>query len=188
PDPFHVIDLPKHHEDHRRHLCKRVCLSKNAGSEIAQSGDRVENSANQQDADVAAEHEHRELPRNERQSMHAHNREHKEGRAEQQLVCDRVEILPEQSLLTQSAREQSIKAIAKTSEDKKNQSCAVMSVYDLDDHERQERESRQGELVRRGENLRQFERPCLRWICRKRGPHKLIFTGQYEGWQDRWPA
>src|ERR1700694_2538380 len=45
PDPTRMFDLKQHHEKHRRYLGKRIGLSKDTGTEIAQAGDSVKHSA-----------------------------------------------------------------------------------------------------------------------------------------------
>ena len=100
-------NLKQENEKDSGDLRKSVGLAKNAGTKIPQAGDGEKHGAGGENGNVAAEDQHRKLPRNLVQ-----DREHEKHRAQQKLVGDRVEILAEQSLLMECAGEQSIQAIA----------------------------------------------------------------------------
>src|SRR5947209_16826937 len=109
--PPDIVELPQHHKNNCCELSKRVCLAENARTKIAQPGNGVKHSADGEDANVAAENHNRELPRNL-----VDNGEHQKHRAEQHFVGNGIEILPEQSLLMQSTRQQSVQSITQASE------------------------------------------------------------------------
>lgn len=121
PHPMFRIDLKQHHKQNRRDLSQGVAFAKNAGTKITQACDCIEHSANQQDADVAAEDQDREFPGNE-----VDHGEHEKDCAQQHLVGNGVQVLAEQGLLMQAARKQAVESVAETGEQGQDECFFVM--------------------------------------------------------------
>lgn len=85
PDPALGPHFQQEHKKHGADLRNRVGLSKNARTEIAESGNREEHRAGCEDRNVAAKNDDRVFPWDFMQ-----NRENKKDRAEQQFVGDGV--------------------------------------------------------------------------------------------------
>src|SRR5579871_523257 len=151
PDPARGTNGIQHHEKHRGDLRKRIRLAEYAWPEVSQTGNGKQHRAGGQDRNVAAEHQHREFPRNLVQ-----NRKHGKHGAQQQLVGNWVEILPQQRLLMQFARQQSIQAIAQSRGDEQPERPRVSSLYQFDHDERHKDHAQQRQLVRRGQDLREL--------------------------------
>ena len=100
------------------------------------------------DAEVAAENQHRVLPGNL-----LHERKHQEQRAEQQLVGDWIEILPEQRLLMQGARQQSVESVAQSRGNQQAERPGPVAIDDRNDDEGNEDQAQQRDLVRRRQEL-----------------------------------
>ena len=113
---------------------------------IAQSGNRVEYSAGAENRNIAAEHQHGVFPGNLVQDS-----KHHEHGAEEELVGDRIEVLSQNRLLFEGAREQSIETVAHSRQNKQQQGRFVVSRDQVDDDERHEAHPQQGELVGRGQ-------------------------------------
>ena len=99
--------MKQEHKKDRGHLGERVRLAENAGPKLAQTGDRIEHSADSEDGNVPAEHHHGELPGNLVQY-----RQHEKHGTHEELVGDGIEILTEQCLLFELAGEQPVEAVA----------------------------------------------------------------------------
>src|SRR4029077_8607889 len=147
-DPPRRLDAIQHYEKDRGNLRKRVGLPENAGPEITESSDGIQHGAGGKNGNVAAEDQHSKLPRNLVQ-----NREHREHRAQQELVFDGIEILAEQSLLVQLAGQQAIQAVAESSDHEENQGPAITAVDQFVHDNRNENHPQQRKLVRRGKDL-----------------------------------
>src|SRR5205807_3872652 len=117
PDPGLRMCLHQHNEENGTDLRNRVGLAEDTGAEISQTCDREQHSASGENGNVAAENQHRILPRDLMQ-----NRKHEKHRAQQELVSDWIQILSEQCLLVECAGKQSVQAIAEAGNDEKNQS------------------------------------------------------------------
>src|SRR5258708_32735845 len=128
PYPVFSMHLKKHDKKHRRHLREGVGLAKNAGPEVAQPRYGVEHAADEKNADVSRENQHREFPRNE-----IDDRQNQENGAKQHFVGDGVEILAEQSLLMQAAGKQAVKAIAQAGQQREDERALVVVVEKLND-------------------------------------------------------
>jgi len=153
PHPLSVFHLKKHHENHGGQLGKSVGFAEDAGAEIAQSDNGIKQSADQHNADVAAEYHHRVFPGNLVQ-----NRKHHKNGAQQHFVGDGVEILAEQSLLMKPTGQQAVKTVAQTSEHEQKKRPAVTILKHFNNDERQERQPDQGELVGSSQDLRKLKR------------------------------
>src|SRR5205085_11838871 len=130
-------------------LSQRVRLAEDAGAEITQSCDGVEDTANQQNANIAAENKYGKFPGN----LFDHRKD-KKNRAEEHLVGNRIEILAEEGLLMEASGEQTVESVAQAGNDKQDQRSSVVMVEQFDHNEGQEGHARQGQLVGRGEDLR----------------------------------
>src|SRR5271157_4005997 len=168
PDPAYGLDELQQHEENRSHLREGVGLAKNAGTKVAQSGNHEQHAAYQHDGDVAAENHDGVFPLNQIALL---DREHQKHGAHQQLVGDGVEILAENRLLMEPAREQAIQAITQSGKNEQHQRPFEIVLDQIDDDEGQENHAQQRELVGRGQDLpevhRSFSPPaCPRALSR----------------------
>src|SRR5271165_1825934 len=153
PDPANRLDQKQQRKEDGGDLGKRVGLAEHAGAKIAQAGDHEEHAADEQNGDVAAEHDHRVFPRN----LMLDGKHEKHG-AHEQLVGDGIEVLAEQRLLMQSAGQQSVESVAKPGEDKQCERPLEVVLHQIDDDERQKDHAQQRELVGRGQHLAEIHR------------------------------
>src|SRR5450755_643770 len=141
-------DEKQHYEENRGHLREGVGFAEDAGAKIAQAGNHEQHSADQQDGNVATEYDDRIFPGN-----HALDREHEKHGAHEQFVGDGIEILAEDSLLVQGAREQAVEAVAHSGENKQRKRPFEIVLDDVNDDEGQKDHAQQRELVGRSQNL-----------------------------------
>lgn len=151
PDPADRINLQPQDKKDGGHLGEGVGFSEDAGAKVAQADDGEQERADSENADIAAEDEHGELPGN-----FAHDGEDKEHRAEQELVGYGVEILPEESLLLELAGEQAVESVAEAGKDEKSERPGVVAGDHVNNDERHKHHAQQRELVRRGKDLGKF--------------------------------
>lgn len=149
PDPAGRSNGEQHYKKDSGDLGEGVRLAEDAGPEIAQSRDGEQHRTGGEDRDVAAEDQYRKLPGN-----FVQDGEDWEHRAQQELVRNRIEILAEQGLLVQLASQQSIQAIAESSNHEKNEGPQIASLDEFDHDEGNKSHPQQRELVRSGEDLR----------------------------------
>ena len=105
-------DLLDEHDGEAEDLNDSVEFAEQAGAEVAQGASGEEQGGDEQDAEVAAEDEDRDVTRHE-----VHVGEHEEERAEQQLVGDGVQILAEGGALREPSGEEAIEAVREAGED-----------------------------------------------------------------------
>jgi len=148
PDPAQTVDLEQKREEYRGDLSEGVGFAEDAGSEVTQTGNGVEDDTGAKNRKITAENQHRIFPGNI-----AENGKHEEHGAEQKFVGDGIEILPQQSLLMQAAGKQAVEAIAETGKDEKNQRPEKFALDNLNHDEGNENHAQQRELIGRAENL-----------------------------------
>ena len=107
PDPAFVPDLKQHHKKDRATWANVLALPKMLGRKSRKPAMAYSTALANKNRDVAAEHQHRILPGNLVQDG-----EHHEHGAEQKLVRNGIEILPEHGLLLKRPRQQAIQAVA----------------------------------------------------------------------------
>src|ERR1700692_4690923 len=151
PNPAPWTYAVQHHKEYRGYLREGVGLAEDAGPKVTQSRDRKQHCARGQYGNIAAEHQHRVLPRNLVQDG-----KHWKHCAQQKLVRDRIKILPQQRLLMQLARQQPIESITETGDHEKNERPKIAALDQFNHNKRNENHAQQGELVRRSEDFRQF--------------------------------
>ena len=86
-NPAAGIDLRQHNRRYREDLSQRICLAQYAGGEISRACRSVQQSRNDDDANVSTE-DHDSDPHRDQSHMH----QYKEERAQQQFVRNGVEI------------------------------------------------------------------------------------------------
>src|ERR1700685_687531 len=118
-------------KEHGGDLREGIGFAKDAGAQIAQSGDGKQHGTGGQDGNIAAEHQHRKLPRNLVQ-----DRQHQKHGAQQELVRDGVEILAEQSLLVQFAGQQTVEAVAESRDHEENQGPEIAGLDEFNQNKR----------------------------------------------------
>jgi hypothetical protein len=79
--------------------------------------------------------------------------EREKHRAQQKLVGDGIEVLAEERLLMEAARELAVEAVAESGDDEEDQRGGVVTVDEAVDDEGQKQHAQERELVRRGEDL-----------------------------------
>ncbi len=141
------FDEQEEDEENGSDLGESIGLAEDAGAKIAQAGDHEKHAADEQNRDVAAEHEDGVFPGNERALFDGENEKHG---AHEELVGDGVKILAEQCLLMESAGEQAIEAIAESGEDEQDQSPLEIVLDQVDNDEGQEDHPQQRQLVGSG--------------------------------------
>src|ERR1700722_2853594 len=99
----------------RDNLGQGVGLAVNTGTKIPHSNADIQDRGNDQNAKVAPKYQHCYPPADE-----AFVVQHQKHCAQQQLVRDRVEVLPEHGALMQQSCQQSVKAIGDSSEEEKH--------------------------------------------------------------------
>lgn len=147
-DPSLRIKLQQHDKKNCRDLTQGIRFAEDAWAEIAQACNCEQYRTGSKNRDVPAKYEDGVLPSN-----FVQDREHQEDRAQQQFVCNRVEILAEQGLLVKPAGEQTVQAIAEPCDNENRQSPVIMAIHELDHDERYENHPQQRELVGGGEYL-----------------------------------
>src|SRR5436305_2207727 len=150
------IHLTEKDEKYGADLRKRIRLAEDARTKVPQTGDREEHCAGCENRDVTAEYHDGVFPGNLVQ-----DREHEKHCAEQQLVCNRVKILPEQRLLMERTGQQSVQAIIEFSYDENNQRPEIFSVDKVNHNERNEDHPQECELIGRCEDLRELHTGSL---------------------------
>jgi hypothetical protein len=141
-DHWSLVDRKQQYKEDGTDLGKRVRLPKDAWTKVAQTGDHIKNSADGENRDVTAEHQHRVLPGN-----HVEDGEHKKHGAQQKLIGDGIEILSEQRLLMQFAGKQSIQPITEPGQHEQSQCPAVVLLHKIDDDEGDKQHTKQRKLV-----------------------------------------
>ena len=153
PDPACGLDQQQQHKEDRGHLGEGVGFSEDAGTEIAQAGDHEQHAADQQDRNVAAEHDDRIFPGNQ-----LFDGEDEKHGTHQQLVGDGIEILAEERLLMQGASEEAIEAVAYSGQNEECQRPLEIVFNQIDDDEGQKDHPQQRELIGSGQDLPEIHR------------------------------
>ena len=165
------------HDGQAEDLDYGVELAEQTGAEVAQGAGGEEQRGDEQDAEVAAEDEHRDIARHQ-----VHVGEHEEEGAEEQLVGNGVEVLAEGGALGEPSGEQAVEAVGEAGEDEEAEREAVVSVEDCDDQKWDDEQTREREQVGSGAELAeeihrtgQAHRrafwgwvPMASWVCSRR--------------------
>src|SRR5919204_2378919 len=150
--PASIGDIVEKHEEKCSDLYGRSQLAEQRGAQVPNGVGYVEHRAHHQHEDVAAEHQHCDSP------CHVvGERKHKKERAQQQLVGDRIEILPKFGPLVQQTCQQAVKSVAQPRQNEKRQSQLRATVKNCDDDERNKKQPQQGEEVGSAANLANHE-------------------------------
>ena len=147
-DPRRGNDAPQQHEENSADLRGRIQLAEDAGPEIANAGGDVEHSCDQQNAKIAAEHKHGVSP-----GDLLGERQDEKGRAEQQLVGNRVKVLTQSRLLMEPAREQAVEGVADAGQQEEGKGDAILAIEDLNHQKGDDEQPQQREQVGRGAKL-----------------------------------
>ncbi len=142
----------EHHKKDCGNLGECIHFAKEARAEVSQSRDYVKHGAYAEDADVAAEDDDCVAPLNQ-----VEDGEHHEHCAQQQFVCDGVEILSDARLLVELSCNQAIEHVGKPGEHEQYQCHFVVTIQQIEDDERKKYHPQEGELVGCGENLRKAQ-------------------------------
>src|ERR1051326_4520011 len=116
----------------------------------------VEQRANDQNNDVAAEDQDRYRPADD-----VRNREHQKHGAQEQLVGDRVQILAQRCFLLQYAGQEAVQSISDSGGHKDDQRPAIVLLLDCDYYKRNKDQAHQREQVGGGAELAQHY--CCSW-------------------------
>src|ERR1041385_6562136 len=119
--PVGFLDLMQERQGHADDLRCRIGLAKPAWPEDLHDSCRVEQRANDQNNDVAAEDQDRYRPADD-----VRNREHQKHRAQEQLVGDRVQILAQRCFLLQYAGQEAVQSISDSGGHKDDQRPAIV--------------------------------------------------------------
>src|SRR5262249_50348865 len=129
-------------------------LAERGGAEGAGADGEVDDRHGQHDADVAADDEHSQPDRNAVDQADVRQRQHDEGRHQQQLVGGRVEPGAEIGLLAGGAGNQAVERVGDPGGGEDDEGPAEEAVHDQQHERRDQQHSQQRELVGDGENRR----------------------------------
>ncbi len=117
------IKLAHDHGKQGDDLRQGIGLAEEAWLEVLHADAGIEDGRNHNDAEIASEHKHRDAEGDEPFMM-----QHKEERAEQQLVGHGVKVLSEHSALLEQASEQAVEAVGDSGENEEREGGAVVLV------------------------------------------------------------
>lgn len=130
---------------HSADLRQCVGLAEYAGRKLPAPRGGVKQRGDQQDAHVAAKYQHGQ---GDRYKPFVH--EYQKQRAQEQFVCDRIEIGPEHGALTEQAGQCPIQRVREAGSDKQHKAESVLAFEDGGHQKRRQANAQKSKQVRRG--------------------------------------